>query len=184
MTVFNNILLSAHEKALHVLREYGIFTLNNVPVKVDFFSSCSYCLGYDPDDSIAVHVNGMRLTEALVSRASREALTEFLVHELGHAFLFKLWNTSLTKEEQAEFIRLFGDYHSDGDGYQHRVQDTVRATLGLKPREFDKARFASLYAVTSPHEDWAETFAYLVMDKPTPKEKREYVMGLLEKYGR
>jgi hypothetical protein len=193
MKIFQDILNSASSKALNRLHSHGVHILDGVKIHLATFSDCSYCLGYDPEDPVEIHVNGMRLSEAVISKSSREAMTEFLVHELGHAFLFMLWNTSgstrpwdavLTYEERQEFISLFGDYHSDGEGYKHRVSDTLRSILGMKPREFDRTRFASLYAVCSPHEDWAETFAYFIMGKPTPREKREYVEKLIAKYGR
>lgn len=184
MRIFQNILDTAQEKAINTLHANGIFVLDDIKVHLAVTSPDSYCLGYDTEDPVEIYVNGMRLTEALVSRKSREALTEFLVHEYGHAFLFKLWNTSLTTEERTEFTRLFGDYDSDGSGYKYRISDVVRTILRLKPRDFDTEQFASLYAVTSPHEDWAETFAFLVCGKSAPREKAGFVAELIVKYGR
>lgn len=186
MTKFLDILYTAQVKALQKLREHGIYSLDAVNVHLAKYSTESYCLGYAPEDPIEITVAGMRLFEALISKRSREDLTEFLVHEYGHAFLFQVWNTRLSKKERKEFVRLFGDYDSDGEGYKHRISDTIRGLLHLKPRGYDTTKYVSLYASTSPHEDWAETFAFLVCGKvaKTSGKKTVFVERLIDKYGR
>jgi hypothetical protein len=182
------VLKTARLSALELLHSKNIKILDYVEVRKAYTDTTSYCLGYAAEDRIEIYVNAARLLVSCVSNVL-EDLDAFLVHEYGHAFLFKVWK-SLSKFERTQFKQLFGDYHSDGEAYENLMGDSLRSVLGLTPRTYNKKDFVSLYASTSPHEDWAETFAYYVYDDIPRKAsirlktKVAYLRYLIVKYGR
>lgn len=182
------LLEEARYEALRLLHKKRIKILDFVEVKQVYLETSSWCSGYDPEERIEICVQARRIWLTSVS-SMLEDMDEFLVHEYGHAFLFKVWK-SLTKKEKMKFTELFGDYDSDGEEYANLTGDTLRSMFGMAEREFDEKMFVSLYASTSPHEDWAETFAYYVCDEISKKapllilEKVAFLKLLIERYGR
>jgi len=181
------MLKDAQQTALETLHAKHIYILDRVKIYKTYLDTTSYCLGYDPEDRVAIYVNAARLVATgLTSRV--EPLNQFLVHEYGHAFLFKAWD-HMSANDRRRFRKIFGDYDSDGEDYENLMGDSLRALFGLQERRFNKKEFVSLYASTSPHEDWAETFSHFVYDdlpkKPgfTLATKIAYLRYLIELFG-
>jgi hypothetical protein len=185
------VILRGKATALARLKRRGITVLDQVPVTPSYLSRYSYCIGCDDADSISIHVAGKRALLGAVGYPDDEGMEVVLVHEYGHAFLFKIWNF-LTISEREKFETLFGKYHDDRWGltYLQSVMDEWRETLGFSTRTYDKRTHASLYATVNAHEDWAETFEQLMFGSlPTRiglvlKKKVLFIKKLVRKYGK
>jgi hypothetical protein len=104
-------------------------------------------------------------------------LTQIVLHEYGHAFIFTKW-AAFSARDQKSWVDTFGEFTS----HTSTAGATAKfiTTFGV----FDDTQHVSWYATTSAHEDWAECFAHVLTGGAAhPSKKVQLVQRLITKYG-
>lgn len=108
-----------------------------------------------------------------------------LAHELAHAIMDRLWSR-LSRRDKARWERAFGgnsvpDTTDPVRNFVRRLPSLLRGEAG-----YDREAYVTAYAASDPHEDWAETTAHFVMDRPAlsaaVEQKYRHVRYFLKKY--
>ena len=143
-------------------RDKGVTRLARVPVRVKLGETVSYCEGYPVKITL-----GALCTASLLRGSLKFERT--LVHEYGHALLFKLWY-KLTRKDQRKWEACFGAYEGPEDRpglltgiWTYYLRSLCVAAATGTPL-YNTNAYATMYAASDPHEDWAETVTAYIMD--------------------
>jgi hypothetical protein len=116
-------------------------------------------------------------TPAIHVRLSAPDQKKMALHEIGHHFLAEEWGKRVSP---AKFKKLFGNINKD--------YDTSSWLFIARYLPATKDGFVSLYAQYHPEEDWAETFADVMLeggpcdyDDDLLNEKAEFVWDCIQK---